>query len=322
MTQPEELLLIAVPAAVLAAGSFGLAQALQHRAARRTRETGTVRFRMIPELVHQPSWLASLLANGSGVALQWVALSFAPLILVQPLLVTGLLFAVLISSALHRQRLDRVVISGTALCGAGLAAFILIAAPEPGQGSLTFVEVLPLAGGLTAILAACIVTGVRHPGPVRALALATATGVLYGVTAGLTKLAVTDLGQSIAALFSSWPIYLVIICGPLGFVLNQNAFRVGVALAPALAVIIGIQPLVSIGIGVLWLDEHLRGGPMAILGQLIALGVLLAGVVILSRRAPQTAAGEQREEVSSGSPSVTPGQEQERHDECPRGQQA
>lgn len=294
MTDPQAVLLIAVPAALLGAGCFGLAQALQHRAARNTRESGTVRFRMVAELLRQRIWLASLLASGCGVALQWVALSTAPLVLVQPLFVTGLLFAVLISSALNRQPLDRVVLLGTVLCGAGLAAFILVASPTGGQGRLTFVEVLPLAGGLTAILAACIVTGVRHPGPVRVLALAISTGVLYGVTAGLTKLAAEDLSMGIAVLFTAWPVYLVMICGPLGFLLNQNTFRVGVALAPALAVIIGLHPLVSIGIGVLWLDEHLRSGPAAIVGQVLALGVLIAGVAILSRHAPQTASAEQQ----------------------------
>src|SRR5699024_742461 len=132
-----------------------------------------------------------------------------------------------------------------------------------------------------------IVVGIRHPGPVRALSLATATGVFYGVTAGLTKLAVGDLSDGPVTMLTNWPIYLVAACGPLGFVLNQNAFRVGEALAPTLAVIIGLQPLVSIGIGVVWLEEQVRGTPFAILGEFLAFGVLLTGVVVLSRRHPQ-----------------------------------
>lgn len=292
----EPVPLIAVPAAVLGAAFFGLTGALQHRAARRTGETGTVRFRIIVELLRQPLWLASLLANGLGIVLQWVALTTGPLILVQPLLVTGLLFAVLFSGALYRQRPDRLVIFGTLMCGAGLAAFILVASPVPGNDRLGLIEVLPLAGGLAVILAVCIAIGIRHPGQVRALSLATATGVLYGVTAGLTKLAADDLSMGIGVMFTDWPIYLVMICGPLGFLLNQNAFRVEVALAPALAVIIVLDPLVSIGIGVLWLGEEVQAGPGAVVGQLFALAVLFAGVAILSRRAPQTATVEQLEQ--------------------------
>src|SRR5699024_1807027 len=136
-----------------------------------------------------------------------------------------------------------------------------------------------------------IVVGIRHPGPVRALSLATATGVFYGVTAGLTKLAVGDLSDGPVTMLTNWPIYLVAACGPLGFVLNQNAFRVGEALAPTLAVIIGLQPLVSIGIGVVWLEEQVRGTPVAILGEFLAIGVLLSGVVVLSRRHPQATVG-------------------------------
>src|SRR5699024_10612767 len=107
MTEPTAMPWIAVPVAVLAAVSFGLAQALQHRAARRIAGTGTVRFRLIAELSRQRVWLGSLLASGVGVALQWLALSTAPLVLVQPLLVSGLLFAVLISAGLRRKRPDR-----------------------------------------------------------------------------------------------------------------------------------------------------------------------------------------------------------------------
>lgn len=292
MSEPTAMPWIAVPVAVLSAVSFGLAQALQHRAARRVKEPGTVRFRLIIELLRQRVWLASLLASGVGVALQWLALSTSPLVLVQPLLVSGLLFAVLISAGLRRKLPDRTVLAGTLLCGAGLASFILLASPEPGGGKLHAWDVPPLAAGLAAILAVCIVIGIRHPGPVRALALATATGVLYGVTAGLTKLAVGDLGNGILAMLSNWPIYLVAVCGPLGFVLNQNAFRVGAALAPTLAVIIGLQPLVSIGIGVVWLEEQVRGNPAAIVGEFLAIGVLLTGVAVLSRRHPQTTFGD------------------------------
>jgi len=292
MSDPTAAPWIAVPAAVLSAVSFGLAQALQHRAARRVKGTETIRFGLIAELSRQRVWIGSLFANGAGVALQWLALSTSPLVLVQPLLVSALLFAVLISAGLNRQRPDRTVLAGTLLCGAGLASFIMLASPKPGGGDLYAWDVPPLAAGLAAILSACIVVGIRHPGPVRALSLATATGVFYGVTAGLTKLAVSDLGAGLVTMLTNWPIYLVAVCGPLGFVLNQNAFRVGEALAPTLAVIIGLQPLVSIGIGVVWLEEQVRGTPFAILGEFLAFGVLLTGVVVLSRRHPQATLGD------------------------------
>lgn len=303
MTDAAEIPIVAVPVSVLSAAFFGLAGALQHRAARRTSQTGTVRFRMIIELLRQPLWVGSLLAGGLGVLLQWVALSTGTLILVQPLLVIGLLFAVVFSSALRRARPDRVVVLGTVMCAAGLATFLALASPTPGHDSLVFHEVVPLASALAGVLVLCVAVGVRRPGPVRALALATATGVLYGVTAGLTKLAVAGLRDGLGVMFSEWPIYFVVLCGPIGFLLNQNAFRVGAALAPALAVIVVLDPLVSIGIGALWLGEQVVQTPGALAGESIALAVLIAGVAVLSKRAPQAAqAAEQRERLPGHSP--------------------
>ena len=91
-------------------------------------------------------------------------------------------------------------------------------------------------------------------------------------------------------MLTSWPIYVVIVCGPLGFLLNQNAFQAGVALAPALSLIVVLDPLVGIGIAILWLGETLRSGWLPVLGAIVALAVLIVGVVVLSHRAPQVAA--------------------------------
>jgi drug/metabolite transporter (DMT)-like permease len=290
-------LAVAVPAALGAAAAFGLTGAMQHEATWRVRQREALHPSLLVDLAHQPLWLASLLANGAGIVLQWVALVTAPLVLVQPLLVTGLLFAVSFTALMRRQPPDRVVLFGAALCAAGLAAFILIAQPTASRPpTLTLGSVLPLAAGLAGLLAVCLNLAAHRPGPVRTLALAVAAGVLYGVTAGMVKVALQSLDHGVGAMFTSWPIYVVAVCGPLGFLLNQNAFQAGIALAPALAVIIVLDPLVGIGIGILWLGERLRDGWPAVLGQVLALVVLSVGVVILSHRAPQVAAAARRED--------------------------
>ncbi|TKG71131.1 DMT family transporter [Prauserella endophytica] len=287
MTGQDTVLGIAVPAAILAAAAFGVTGALQHRAARRVEGGGPVRWGLVFTLLRQPLWLASLLANGLGIVFQWLALSTAPLVFVQPLLVTSLVFAVFSSSALRRERPDGLVLLGAGLCVAGLALFFLVARPEAGHGTLELRDVLPLATGLAAMIAVAVGLAVRFAGRVRVLALATATGVLYGVTAGVTKLAADDLRRGVVALLTHWHFYVVVVCGVTGFLLSQNAFRVGVALAPALAVIVSLDPLVSIGVGALWLGEELPGGAGRIAGQVLGLAVAIAGIALLSQRAPQ-----------------------------------
>jgi hypothetical protein len=65
-------------------------------------------------------------------------------------------------------------------------------------------------------------------------------------------------------------------------------------MAPPLAIITVTDPLVSIGVGVLWLGENLQPGPGPVLGQVFALLGLIAGVWLLandSSRASVRAAG-------------------------------
>ena len=280
-------LLIAVPAAVGGAAFFGLTSALQHRATQQVRQRDALQPGLLVDLAQQRVWLLSLVANAFGVILQWVALTTGPLVLVQPLLVTGLLFGVLFSGSF-----DRVVLLGAGLCVAGLAVFLLMARPTGDTDEMTLGAVLPLAIGLAAILAICLAVAAHRPGNTRALALAVAAGVLYGVSAGLAKLAAEELSQGILALLTHWPIYAVAVCGPLGFLLSQNAFQAERALAPALAVITILDPLVAIGIGILWLGEELQTGVGPIIGQILALATLCGGVFVLSRRAPQNTAKE------------------------------
>lgn len=288
---------IAVPAAVLAAAAFGLTGALQHRAARRVPGGPAVHWGLVFTLLRQPLWMASLLTNGLGIVAQWIALSTAPLVLVQPLLVTALVFAVLGSDALRRQRPDGIVLLGAGLCVVGLTAFFLIARPEEGHGRLELSAVLPSAAGFAVLIGGSLAVAARWTGRPRVLALATATGVLYGVTAGLTKLAADDLRRGLPALFGHWHVYAVVACGVTGFVLSQNAFRVGVALAPALAVIVALDPLVSIGLGAWWFGEELPSGAGAVAGQVLGLAMAIAGIAVLSQRAPQVAlAAEEKKE--------------------------
>jgi drug/metabolite transporter (DMT)-like permease len=232
--------------------------------------------------------LLSLLANLGGSALQLLALSSGPLVLVQPLLVSGLVFAVVIRSMIARQPPAGKVVLGACMCAAGLAVFLLLAQPSGGVDWLSFGQALPLAVGLAALLALLIGIASKFGGEIRTFALALGAGVLYGVTAGVAKLALGVLhDDGFVALLQNWPLYAVLVIGPAGFLLNQNAYQSDRAMAPALAVITVTDPLVGIGVGVLWLQENLRSGVGPVFGEVFALFALAVGVWLLAHGAPQ-----------------------------------
>jgi hypothetical protein len=84
----------------------------------------------------------------------------------------------------------------------------------------------------------------------------------------------------------------VLVIGPAGFLLNQNAYQSDRSMAPALAVITVTDPLVGIGVGVLWLEENLQTGVGPVIGQVLGLGTLAVGVWLLAHGAPQLARDE------------------------------
>ncbi|HEY3681903.1 MAG TPA: DMT family transporter [Streptosporangiaceae bacterium] len=279
-------MLIAIPGAVGAAACFGITAVLQHRATQRTPTRHAMNPRLVIDLLRQPLWVGAIFLNVLGTLLQVLALRFGPLIMVQPLLVTGLLFSVVIGSFAAGRRPDRVLLGGAFCCIAGLAVFLVVAHPTPGRETLTLDAMLPLVIALSCVLALCLAVSSRGHGQVPALALGVAAGVLYGVTAGFIKVVTHEFSISTFEPLHGWTLYALLIIGPLGFLLNQNAYQVAAAASPVLAVITIVDPIVGIIVGRLWLGEHVNLGLGALAGQIAALAVMAAGIGLLAHRAP------------------------------------
>jgi drug/metabolite transporter (DMT)-like permease len=303
-------LMIAVPAAVLGAAGFGLATAAQQRATHEVETTGTLNPRLITSLLRRPMWLLGLVATVVALVLQLVALAFGAIAVVQPLLVTGVVFAAAFSSLMSRRRPDPLILLGALLCAAGLAAFLLLARPIP--GAVEHIDLwngLPLAIGLAAAVVACLIYAatVRHAS--RVLALALATGIMYGVTAGLMKVVTGQLREGLFEPFQHVTLYAVCVVGPIGFLLSQNTFQQGRMVSPAVAVITSADPVVAVLIGVFWLGERLDSSPALLAGQCVAALVVIAGIAFISLRgnhllheldAEHLAAGRSRPDVAPG----------------------
>ena len=282
----SSVLFIAVPAAIGGAASFGLASALQQRATKRVATSSTLDPRLLLRLAGRPAWLLSIGTVLVGMALQATALAFGPIALVQPLLVTGVVFGAVFSALLAHRRVDRTILLGSLACAAGLAAFLLLARPVGGTGGLApDAEVISLAVVLALVVLVCLLVAARFAGPPRVLALATATGVLYGVTAGLIKVVTAQLRTGgVTAPFEHPVLYVVCAVGPVGFLLSQNTFQQGALVAPALAVITVVDPVVGVVIGVGWLGEQVAITPPELAGQAVAAAVTVAGIAVLAHR--------------------------------------
>lgn len=279
---------VAIVLGLAAAFVLGIASVADQRSTKRVERRRALNPRIFLDLVRQPLWLASIGGTLIGFALQVVALRFGPLALVEPLLVCDLVFAVLITSYL-RHRFDPTLLGGVIATTAGVAGFLAIGRPTNGHSSVGFLVVLPLAAGLAAVVAGCLAVSRRHEG-LRPLALALACGICYGVAAFLIKLVVSHTG-GLLGILTDWPIYALAVVGPLGFLLNVDAFQTGELIAPVMSIITVCDPLISIALAALWLDETLSSTPAAIAGQVIALIVMTVGIVVVAHRAPHLASG-------------------------------
>jgi hypothetical protein len=289
--------LIAVVAALGAALLLGISSVADQRSTKRVEPRRVMSPRIFADLVRQPLWLTALAANVAGFALQVVALDNGSIAVVQPLLVCDLVFAVLILSFLGRRSVLRrpggrrkalIIFTGVGVTTAGIAGFLATGRPSAGTTQVSTGMLPVLAIGLIVVIGGCLAVAARNRN-LRPLALALACGVNYGVAAFVVKLVTSEFRGGLAGVFTSWPVYVLAVAGPLGFLLNQDAFQQGRFLAPVQAIITTADPVISIALGITWLHVRLSTGPAAVAGEIVSILVMIAGIVITASHAPAAA---------------------------------
>jgi drug/metabolite transporter (DMT)-like permease len=271
-----------VVAALASSLLYALASVLQHRSAVAARGR-PLRIGFVLELAARPLWVAGMAADAAGYGLQFYALDRGSLVLVQPLLVSGVLFALPLSSALSGRRLSGFEWAGAGAVVAGLSLFLVIANPASGGHAVSALGWAMV--GVSAAVPVCALVGVagrQPPGVLRAVLLACATGIDYGVAAALTKTTAALLSQGLVHTLSSWEPYALVLCAVVGLVLGQSAFQAGPLRAslPALTV---VDPVVSVLIGALAFGEPLAVAGAAPVFEVIGLVVMTLGVTALCR---------------------------------------
>ena len=106
-------------------------------------------------------------------------------------------------------------------------------------------------------------------------------GILFGLSAALTKPTVEYLHDGVDELLTHWEGYVLAIAGVLGFVLQQVSLGTG-KLAPSVATVSVANPVVGILIGTLLLEERWSRPGWHILLGVVGLALALVGAVIIS----------------------------------------
>jgi drug/metabolite transporter (DMT)-like permease len=272
--------------ALVAALFFALGTVLQQKAGLESPSEGSSSGLLL-RMARRPVWLAGIAADGLGFVCQAVALAVGRLAVVQPLLVSSVVFALPLGARLTGQRVKRLDVGAAFLVVAALVVFLTIADPSGGRDDAPVGEWL-IAGGICA--AACVpllILG-RHGSPQRrAAALGIATGILFALSAALTKVVADQFDDGVFGIFVNWQLYALIVVGYASMTFNQLALNTG-ALAPAVATSMAFDPIASVVLGVTLLQESLDTQPLEILATLVSLAAAVVGMAILARSQSQS----------------------------------
>lgn len=267
--------------ALISAILFALGTVLQQRAGMEAPASATSSGLLV-QMARQRLWIAGIAADIGGFAAQAVALRLGQLAVVQPLLVLSVVFALPFGAWFSHQHVGRREVAAAALVVAALVGFLAAANPSGGHSEA------PLGGWVVAGLvcaAVCLPLSLlsrRGPASRRAALLGAAAGILFAVSAALTKSVVDELHLGLVHVITSWEPYALAAVGYISMTLNQLALNTR-ALAPTIAASTALDPIASVALGLTLFGEHLHAGGLQTIIAFVALAAALLGMVVLAR---------------------------------------
>jgi drug/metabolite transporter (DMT)-like permease len=274
---------LAILFAFLAALFLAIGIVVRQRATMDVPEDKGVSPTMVLTLIRRPLWWGGTAAAVLGFVFQALALAYGSLLLVQPILVSALLFALPLSARLANRGVTRGEWLWALVLTASLAVFVLLAKTSAGDYEASVPLTAIVAVVCTVAVALCVVVAIRNPGWRRAVLLAVAVGVLFGVVAMLTKLVMHMLTHDGPRAVLSTPApYLLVLIGVVAVLLQQSAFHAG-SLQTSVPTMLVLEPVVAVVLGAVVLGEHMTVNGVKAVAITIALVAMAAATAALGR---------------------------------------
>jgi drug/metabolite transporter (DMT)-like permease len=285
--------------AAFATTSYNVGLILEKRALRRLPPIDARRaIALLRTVLLDPAWMIGFALMSCGLGFQVVALTLAPVSVVQPVIGSGVVILVVLSAVVLRERLGRLELGCVLVVVVAISAIALSATGAAGQvghqasGLLITGVAVPTCLAALAIASTSLRTSThgRHRAPAIGVAYGLSSGLLYGVaTLALKALSgdifhhtarVTDV--VLAVLTSPYP-YLTVACSAVALLIFQTGLqRCRVSIVGPVSNITGSVFFLIAGT---WLfGERLPTNPVGLalrLGGILAAGV---AVTVLSRQ--------------------------------------
>lgn len=276
--------LLATVLALLSALTFAVSTSVQHHAAAGAPASARGPLGLVAYLLRRPAWLVGQVLAVVGFAMHAAALHSGPIALVQPIVISGIVFAVPVRSAISRRLPSRHEVQAVTLTAVGLAVFLVASDPSAGSEAalgaapLTL-TVLGVAVAAAAALSARLNREPRHT----AFFLGVASGVLFGLVAGLLKLTLQEFADGgVGRMLTVWPTWALVAVGAGGVLGNQMAYRAA-RLSASMPVLNIVDGLVALGFGYIVFNETPRHSPLYLMVEILALLCVGMGLWLLAR---------------------------------------
>jgi drug/metabolite transporter (DMT)-like permease len=274
---------LAVLFALLAAVFMAVGIVVRQRATMDVPPEKGVSTLMLMTLVRRPLWWAGTGSAVAGFVFQALALGYGSLILVQPILVSALLFALPLSARLAGRRVSRAEWLWAVLLTAALTVFVALAKAKAGDYDVSVPVTVGVAVVCGAAVLGCIAIAVRAVDWRRAVLLAVAVGVLFGVVAVLTKIVMHNITEGrVEAVLTTPALYLVVLLGVGATLLQQSAFHAG-SLQTSVPTMLVLEPAVAVVLGSVLLGEHLSITGWEPVALVVAIAAMVAATIALGR---------------------------------------
>lgn len=274
---------LAAVLALLAAVCFALAATLWQKAAFGLAGISFRHPRSLVLLLTRWIWLLGLVAQVVGVVLQAAALDRGRVSIIQPLLVTTVIWALPLGYFLTQQAIGSREVLGAATIVVGLALFASFGHPAAGVNNAPTSDWVASILVIGAACVALLIFANRGSLSTRAALLGTVAGLLYGLSATLMKPVVENLHtEGLRHVVAGWQFWVWAAAGVIGFLFQQLSLATG-RLVPSVAAVSVANPIISVMLGALVLQERLEKSPPW--HAVVAIGALclaLVGSVVIS----------------------------------------
>jgi drug/metabolite transporter (DMT)-like permease len=275
---------LAVTFALLSASAAAFSTSVQHQAAEAAPPSVKGAWPLLGHLVRRPIWLVGQVLGTMALVMHALALSSGPIALVQPLVISGIVLAVPVRAAISRKLPPRRDVVAVLIAAVGLATFLVVSDPSDGRGTGLGGLALALVLGCLAVTGLLVLVARRLTDPtLRAFLLGACSGIFFALVAVLLKMSLELFSQDgLGRVFTSWPVYFLVLAGLGGILCNQLAYR-SARLASSMPVLNVVDCLVALGFGYVVFHEVPRHTPGVVVLEGLALLAMLVGLWILLR---------------------------------------